>query len=210
MTIQAMAPLRRVLLKDEVHGRLIAAIIDGDLEPGEALANADMEEWLGVSRSTLREAFSRLELAGLVTSFPNRYTRVSEVDVDQYQSTARVLRQLLVGAEEQSLAAADLRFASGEAPAGHLLRVVEQIAEAERNPVLMGIVVGQLLPLLRRDARVFVTGGVDVPYREAAKRFAGARERGEWCQARAHLDRMLELGAGWEPDGWSAVPVGPS
>ncbi|GAA1777936.1 GntR family transcriptional regulator [Leucobacter iarius] len=197
MAIQATTqPLRRVLLKDEAHARLSDAIIGGELAPGTALPNAEMEEWLGVSRSTLREAFSRLELAGLVVSQPNRYTRVSEVDTDAYRSTAKVLHMLLADIRPESLEGIDLRIAPSEACAEHLARVVEEIAEAERNPVLAGIVGMQILPLLRRDAATFARARADVEYRGVAGRLAEHLDRGESAAAAAGIPQLVELGTG--------------
>ena len=53
------------------------AILDGTLEPGEQLRDAELAEWLGLSRTPIREALARLEEYGLVETAPNRYTRVA-------------------------------------------------------------------------------------------------------------------------------------
>jgi DNA-binding GntR family transcriptional regulator len=57
--------------------RLRDAILDGTLEPGEQLKDAEIAEWLGLSRTPIREALARLEEYGLVETAPNRYTRVT-------------------------------------------------------------------------------------------------------------------------------------
>jgi DNA-binding GntR family transcriptional regulator len=72
---------RRALLRDEVFQRLRAAIVDGTLQPGERLRDAELERWLGVSRTPIREALGRLEQVGLVQTEPGRSTRVSPVDL---------------------------------------------------------------------------------------------------------------------------------
>lgn len=51
-------------------------IIEGTLRLGEALSEARVAQWLGVSRTPVREAFARLEIEGLVVSEPQRRTRV--------------------------------------------------------------------------------------------------------------------------------------
>lgn len=73
------APLdpRGAVLGDEVYARLGEAILDGRLAPGQRLRDQELAEWLGVSRTPVREALQRLERAGLVEVSPHRYTRVS-------------------------------------------------------------------------------------------------------------------------------------
>ncbi|MFD4957917.1 GntR family transcriptional regulator [Microbacterium sp. NPDC058389] len=74
------APLdpRGAVLGDEVYARLGEAILDGRLAPGERLRDHELAEWLGVSRTPVREALQRLERVGLVEVSPHRYTRVSQ------------------------------------------------------------------------------------------------------------------------------------
>ena len=67
----------RMLLRDQAYARLRDAILDGTLEPGEQLKDADLAEWLGLSRTPIREAVARLEEYGLVETKPNSYTRVA-------------------------------------------------------------------------------------------------------------------------------------
>lgn len=67
----------RTLLKDTVLARLREAILDGTFEPGERLYDDQIEEWLGVSRTPVRDAVNELARAGLVEMAPNRYTRVA-------------------------------------------------------------------------------------------------------------------------------------
>jgi DNA-binding GntR family transcriptional regulator len=66
-----------MLLRDQAYARLRDAILDGTLEPGEQLRDAELAEWLGLSRTPIREAVARLEEYGLVETAPNRYTRVT-------------------------------------------------------------------------------------------------------------------------------------
>jgi DNA-binding GntR family transcriptional regulator len=48
------------------YERIKHAILDGTFEPGEALVEATVGEWCGVSRTPVREALSRLEHDGMV------------------------------------------------------------------------------------------------------------------------------------------------
>jgi DNA-binding GntR family transcriptional regulator len=70
----------RELLRDNVYVSLRDAIVDGTLAPGERLRDAEIESWLGVSRTPIREALLRLERAGLVVSQPGRSTFVAPFD----------------------------------------------------------------------------------------------------------------------------------
>jgi DNA-binding GntR family transcriptional regulator len=67
----------RTLLRDQAYAQLRDAILDGTLEPGEQLKDAELAEWLGLSRTPIREAVARLEEYGLVETKPNSYTRVA-------------------------------------------------------------------------------------------------------------------------------------
>jgi DNA-binding GntR family transcriptional regulator len=84
----------RVLLRDEAHARLRDAILDGTLEAGEHLRDAELSAWLGISRTPIREALARLEDYGLVESAPNRYTRVAPLDRRDAQDAFQVVAVL--------------------------------------------------------------------------------------------------------------------
>ncbi|WP_307802875.1 GntR family transcriptional regulator [Frigoribacterium sp. PvP032] len=71
--------IARRLHKDEVHDRLLAAIVSGDLPAGARLRDVDLETWLGVSRTPIRTALVRLEQIGLVEAAPQRWTRVARL-----------------------------------------------------------------------------------------------------------------------------------
>ncbi len=90
---------RRGLLRDDVHASLRAAIVDGTLAPGERLRDAELAEWLGVSRTPIREALLRLERAGLVVTLPGRSTTVAPIDhrdLMDAQDVASSLHELAV------------------------------------------------------------------------------------------------------------------
>jgi DNA-binding GntR family transcriptional regulator len=71
------AAVERHLLRDTAYSRLCDAIVEGTLAPGELLHDQELCEWLGLSRTPVRDALSRLEDEGLVETAPQRYTRVT-------------------------------------------------------------------------------------------------------------------------------------
>jgi DNA-binding GntR family transcriptional regulator len=83
---QAFLPVMQSSLADRVTEQLRAAIIAGQLAPGERLTEATLANRFGVSRSPVREALARLEAMGLVRSSTNYSAYVwepNEADVDE-------------------------------------------------------------------------------------------------------------------------------
>lgn len=97
---ETLAP--RALLRDEVFVRLRDAIVDGTFAPDEQLRDAEIAQWLGVSRTPVREAMLELGRAGLVQALPGRSTVVAPLD-------ARAVR------DAQDVVAAMHRIAVAEA-----------------------------------------------------------------------------------------------
>jgi DNA-binding GntR family transcriptional regulator len=101
----------RSLLRDDAYRAIRDAIVDGTLAPGERLNDTDLVEWLGVSRTPVREALARLEHAGLVRTKPGRYTIVSPLDaraVRNAQSVTAAMHELAVREALPNLSAAEL------------------------------------------------------------------------------------------------------
>ena len=74
-------PIRRTLLHDELAARLRTLIHEGDLAPGEKLAEQELCDRFGVSRTPLREALKVLAGEGLVEIVPNRGARVARLTI---------------------------------------------------------------------------------------------------------------------------------
>lgn len=72
--------VQRHLLRDDAYAALCDAIVTGVLAPGERLHDAELCEWLNLSRSPVRDALARLQDEGLVESAPQRYTRVTPLE----------------------------------------------------------------------------------------------------------------------------------
>lgn len=62
--------------------RLSQAIIAGELSPGSLHSATALGEWLGVSRTPVREATAELARLGLVKIEPNRGIRVLETNIE--------------------------------------------------------------------------------------------------------------------------------
>ncbi|QSE87340.1 GntR family transcriptional regulator (plasmid) [Rhodococcus pseudokoreensis] len=71
---------KRSLLRENAYVSLRDAIVNGTFAPGEQLRDAELEEWLGISRTPIRDAIARLESAGLVHTEPGRSTVVSTIE----------------------------------------------------------------------------------------------------------------------------------
>ena len=77
-----------------VAGVLREQIAAGRLAPGTKLSEETLGDALGVSRNTLREAFSTLSAERVVTRFPNRGVFVSRPTTDDIREIYRVRRYL--------------------------------------------------------------------------------------------------------------------
>ncbi len=77
-----LPPLRPEGLPHQVHARLVQALRDGQLKPGDRLIETDLALSLQVSRTSVREALRLLETSGLVVSTPHHGTYVAEIDAD--------------------------------------------------------------------------------------------------------------------------------
>lgn len=93
----------RLLLRDQVYEAIKSAIVEGKLRPGQPLLDNDLSEWLGVSRTPIREALNRLAHTGLVEILPQRTTRVTAIDLDGFAGMIDVLRVLYSAAVREAI-----------------------------------------------------------------------------------------------------------
>ncbi|WP_168119007.1 GntR family transcriptional regulator [Paenibacillus sp. HB172176] len=141
----------RMSAKERALSQIQRWIIDGTLQPGEKLIDAELAESLGVSRTPIREAFQLLEVQGLVSTHPGKETKVKEIEKDdifKMYSTmgalqalaAEVTARVIVPEQIEQLRAINLTFAraitSGQAY--QAMEVDEQfhnlIVELSDNP----------------------------------------------------------------------------
>lgn len=84
----------RELLRDKAYRVLLDAIVFGDLAPGDPLRDQDLATRLGLSRTPVREALTRLADEGLVETKANAYTRVAPLDAAAAREAAVVTQAL--------------------------------------------------------------------------------------------------------------------
>lgn len=141
-------------LIDQVHDRLVAAIADGTLSPGERLTQENMAEMLGVSRQPVSHALQLLRMRGLAIETGKRGLVVAPMDA------TRLLALYQVRAVLEGLAArlAAERVQQGQAPA------------SQRDALSAALAHGQNLPA---DANVSQLIEADVSFHTAIYALSG-------------------------------------
>ena len=81
---------QRTTTPEGVYRVLRAAILDGTVPPGGQLREAHIAADLGISRSPLREALTRLEEEGLIVKIPFRGAFVAEVSAEDVAEIASI------------------------------------------------------------------------------------------------------------------------
>ena len=79
---------------ERAYQQLRGAIQAGQLLPGTRLREVELAESLGLSRTPVREALSRLESEGMVVNEPNRGMMVTRLDASMV-SELYVMREVL-------------------------------------------------------------------------------------------------------------------
>ncbi|SDZ43323.1 GntR family transcriptional regulator [Herbiconiux ginsengi] len=200
----------RSLLRDDVYLSLRDAIIDGTFLPGERLRDQELESWLGVSRTPIREALLRLARAGLVSAKPGRATIVAPAnpkivgDAQQIAASMHELATRLAGPAVTpdalgAMEAANLDFASALV-AGDIDLALR--SDDAFHAVLTGLsgntmiadVLEQATPLIRRAER---------------QRFASSAGRESVEQHRAIVERLragdVDGAAALSRDNWMTL-----
>lgn len=89
--------VKRRLLKDEAHDAIQAAILDGTFAPGEKLDDHALTQWLGISRSPIREALNLLASEGFVEIQAQSSTSVVSPDPEQVEQDAQAYGAVVGG-----------------------------------------------------------------------------------------------------------------
>ncbi len=107
LQVDAYLPLR-----DVVFQTLRAAILKGDLKPGERLMELQLASKLGVSRTPIREAIRMLEQEGLAITTPRKgaeVARMTEKDVDDVLQIRCALEELAARLSCENITQADVQ-----------------------------------------------------------------------------------------------------
>jgi len=164
------AGLDRSLLRDNVYRRIRDAIVDGTFLPGEQLKDGELAEWLGVSRTPVREALLRLGNSGLVVAIPGRSTTVTDINPDAVRDARDVIASMhflavrqvagrLGEADLERMREANRRFITA-VQSGDVAAALDADEEFHRVPVAvlgngaLASVIEHFDPLVRRAERL--------------------------------------------------------
>lgn len=78
----ALAPGDYALAADYAYAMLRRGIEEGDFTPGARMREIELATWLGVSRTPVRQALSRLEVEGILTLAPRSGLVVASLDAE--------------------------------------------------------------------------------------------------------------------------------
>ena len=81
-------------MSDIALERIREAIVTGELAPGSKIKDSELAEYLGLSRTPVREALARLVDTGLVEAKPGAYTRITTLDRGDVEATLAVIEAL--------------------------------------------------------------------------------------------------------------------
>ncbi|MGW0878032.1 GntR family transcriptional regulator [Streptomyces sp. NPDC002671] len=181
----------RERLRDQVAHALRAALISGELRPGEVYSAPALAEDFGISATPVREAMLDLAREGLVEPLRNKGFRVTEVnerDLDQYTEIRTLIEVPTVGRVTKTASKKDLEA---------LRPVAEEIVRAAHDHDLIGYLEADrrfhlsLLSLAGNDRLVETVG--DLRKRSRLYGLTALDRRGELIpSAEEHLE-LLEL-----------------
>lgn len=92
--ITSLTPLRRENLRAAVYRQICDLILEGGIEPGQSVTIASLAEALDVSPMPVREAFTRLSNAGVLTAVSGRSMGVPRLSPDALEDLYNVRLQI--------------------------------------------------------------------------------------------------------------------
>lgn len=85
---------RHQTLREKILETIREAILKGNLKPGEKVAEPELAERFGISRTPIREAFRQLESEGYLTVIPRKgavVAALSEKDIQEFYAIKSIL-----------------------------------------------------------------------------------------------------------------------
>jgi DNA-binding GntR family transcriptional regulator len=102
---------RHQTLREKILETIRDAILKGTLVPGEKVAEPELAERFGISRTPIREAFRQLESEGYLTVIPRKgavVTSLSERDIQEFYSIKSILEGYAARIAAERLSERDL------------------------------------------------------------------------------------------------------
>ncbi|MFQ6330072.1 GntR family transcriptional regulator [Nocardia sp. CWNU-33] len=126
----------RKTLADDAYTQIRSAIQSGELHTGRELKQAELAEWLGVSRVTVREALRQLQAQRLVTANPFQRYVVTALTAEQVMELIELREEMELFALRRLLRSqAPIDLSAARTAAGELLLDLpsEEWVAADRN-----------------------------------------------------------------------------
>jgi DNA-binding GntR family transcriptional regulator len=114
---------------EDAYLKIMEAIQAGELKPGTRVREVELAEWLGSSRTPVREALSRLQSEGLLIQEPRRGLTITQMDNNMI-SELYFMREVL----ESTAAGLAARHAS-DVEISLLREIVDQSRTLEDDPI---------------------------------------------------------------------------
>ncbi len=98
-------------LREKILETIREAILQGNLKPGEKVAEPELAERFGISRTPIREAFRQLESEGYLTVIPRKgavVAALSEKDVEEFYAVKSILEGYAAELAAENLTEKDL------------------------------------------------------------------------------------------------------
>src|SRR5882724_9317068 len=109
--MRSQSVIRAESLTDQVYSLLEREIVEGRMKPGERIREKELAERLGISRTPIREALLKLEMAGIVVCNSRRSYNVRLLTADDISEVFEILGILegaAVASVRQKITEADL------------------------------------------------------------------------------------------------------
>jgi len=174
-------------LREKILETIRDAILKGSMKPGEKVAEPELAERFGISRTPIREAFRQLESEGYLTVIPRRgavVASLSERDIEEFYAiksilegyAAQIASERLQGKDIERLEAINTRLAelAAEGDVKTFFRVHNEFHElfirASGNDKLFEIITQLMMKFNRlRMASLALPGRMELSVQEHHK-----------------------------------------